>query len=86
MGVHNGAHVRTTDYVGGVLMDTVVDNLVGHWVNCRECGKLLYETGEVDEFRLCHVCYCSVMDTSGWGQPSWFDMTIQFPNSKGEQK
>lgn len=68
MGIHDGVDVCATDYVGGVLMDTVVDNLVGHWDNCRECGKLLYETGEVDEFRLCHVCYCVVMDTSKEGQ------------------
>jgi hypothetical protein len=33
-------------------------------VNCKNCGDELTEWGEVDEYELCHECYCQVMDTT----------------------
>lgn len=37
-------------------------------MNCKRCGKELYEYGEVDEYELCHICYCDVMDTTNKGE------------------
>jgi hypothetical protein len=31
-------------------------------MNCKECEQELIEVGEMDEYQLCHVCYCVVMD------------------------
>jgi hypothetical protein len=33
-------------------------------MKCKECGQELIEVGEMDEYQLCHVCYCKVMDTT----------------------
>ena len=33
-------------------------------MNCKECGQELKEVGEMDEYQLCHPCYCTVMDTT----------------------
>lgn len=33
-------------------------------MKCRECGQELTEHGTTDEYRLCHQCYCLVMDTT----------------------
>jgi len=33
-------------------------------MNCKECGQELKEVGEMDEYQLCHSCYCTVMDTT----------------------
>jgi hypothetical protein len=33
-------------------------------MNCKECGQELREVGEMDEYQLCHPCYCAVMDTT----------------------
>lgn len=34
-------------------------------ITCRECDISLSIAGElVDEYFLCHACYCSVMDTT----------------------
>lgn len=32
-------------------------------MKCRECDSELQELTEMDEYRLCHPCYCQVMDT-----------------------
>jgi len=31
-------------------------------MSCKECGQELTEVGEMDEYQLCHVCYCVVME------------------------
>lgn len=33
-------------------------------MDCKECGGKLREVAEMDEYQLCHVCYCTVMDTT----------------------
>lgn len=33
-------------------------------MNCKECNNELTEVGEMDEYQLCHACYCVVMDTT----------------------
>lgn len=33
-------------------------------VACRQCAKELTEVGEMDEYQLCHYCYCKIMDTN----------------------
>lgn len=35
--------------------------------SCRECGDELYEDGEVDNYFLCHECYCRVMEPTKEG-------------------
>ena len=34
-------------------------------MNCKECGQELKEVGEMDEYQLCHPCYCTV-EIFGW--------------------
>jgi hypothetical protein len=34
---------------------------------CKECGEELREAGEMDEYQLCHPCYCTVMDPTREG-------------------
>lgn len=31
---------------------------------CRECSNPLTDVGEMDAYRLCHACYCEIMDTT----------------------
>jgi len=52
--------------------DTYIDNVTWQDINdqehCKNCAKELTEVGEMDEYQLCHHCYCKVMDTTNKGE------------------
>jgi hypothetical protein len=33
-------------------------------MNCKNCEHELTEVAEMDEYQLCHHCYCEIMDTT----------------------
>lgn len=33
-------------------------------MNCKNCNEELRQVAEMDEYQLCHVCYCDIMDTT----------------------
>jgi hypothetical protein len=41
-------------------------------MNCKNCEHELTAVAEMDEYELCHHCYCKIMDTT--------------TNNKGEQQ
>ena len=41
-------------------------------MNCKNCEHELTAVAEMDEYELCHHCYCKIMDTTN--------------NNKGETK
>jgi tRNA(Ile2) C34 agmatinyltransferase TiaS len=47
-----------------IHIQTVQQTTEGTAMNCKECGQELKEVGEMDEYQLCHPCYCTVMDTT----------------------
>ena len=58
--VGRGGSIRSGDYANRRNQMTSG----GADMNCKECGQELREVGEMDEYQLCHPCYCAVMDTT----------------------
>lgn len=33
-------------------------------MNCKKCNDPLFTVAEMDEYQMCHACYCEVFDKS----------------------